>query len=78
MAGYIQEKIWHATQELTPLEDGAVLFEAEVAGTEEIKHWIMQWGAQAEVLSPASLRREIESEAAAMVNHYASGEKGES
>ena len=73
VAGYIQEKIWHATQELTPLEDGAVIFEAEVAGTEEIRHWVMQWGAQAEVLSPASLRREIESEIAAMRNRYTSG-----
>ena len=72
VAGYIREKTWHATQELTVLEDGSLLFEAEVAGTEEIKHWVLQWGAQAEVLSPAALRRSIRQEAAGMLDHYGS------
>jgi predicted DNA-binding transcriptional regulator YafY len=71
VAGYIREKTWHTTQRLTVLKDGALLFEAEVAGTEEIKHWVMQWGAHAEVLSPANLRRDIQAEAAAMVKCYA-------
>jgi len=70
VAGYIGEKTWHATQKLTQLEGGTVLFEADVAGTEEIKHWVMQWGAHAEVLSPASLRRAMQSETAAMLEHY--------
>lgn len=74
VAGYIREKTWHATQTLTNLKKGALLFEAEVAGTEGIKHWVMQWGAQAEVLSPEALRRDIASEAAAMVTRYM-GEK---
>jgi predicted DNA-binding transcriptional regulator YafY len=41
-----------------------------VAGTREIKFWIMQWGAQAAVLAPASLRREIADEAADMLHTY--------
>jgi predicted DNA-binding transcriptional regulator YafY len=69
-AGYIREKTWHPTQRLTDLKDGAVLFEAEVAGTEEIKHWILQWGARAEVLAPDSLRREIRAEAIDLLKHY--------
>ncbi len=73
-ADYIRERIWHESQVITPQEDGAVLFEARVAGTREIKFWIMQWGAQAEVLAPASLRREIREEAAAMLNTYAPAE----
>ena len=74
VAGYIREKTWHATQELTALKDGALLFEAEVAGTEEIKHWLMQWGAHAEVLGPPGLRRDVLAEAAAMVACYRSRE----
>jgi predicted DNA-binding transcriptional regulator YafY len=70
VAGYIREKTWHATQELTELQNGALLFEAEVAGTEEIKHWVLQWGAHAEVLSPVALRRSIQQEAAGMLEHY--------
>ena len=74
VAGYIREKTWHATQKLTALKDGALLFEAEVAGTEEIKHWLMQWGAHAEVLAPPGLRRDVLAEAAAMVACYRSRE----
>ena len=74
-AGYIAEKTWHATQKLTQLENDAVLFEADVAGTEEIKHWVMQWGAHAEVLSPVSLRRAMQAETAAMLKRYADSDK---
>ena len=70
VAGYIREKIWHPSQRLTAEAGGAVVFEAEVAGTQEIKHWIMQWGRQAEVLSPERLRDDIRQEAEAMAASY--------
>lgn len=70
VAGYIREKTWHSTQKLTRLKNGAVLFEAEVAGTDEIKYWVMQWGAHAEVISPETLRQEIQTEAAALLRLY--------
>ena len=71
VAGYIQEKIWHQSQRLVPQKDGAVIFESEVAGTQEIKHWIMRWGKEAEVLAPERLRTEIRDEARAMAASYA-------
>ncbi len=43
-AGYIKEKIRHDTQEIISQKDGSIVFEAEVAGTEEIKFWVMSWG----------------------------------
>jgi len=70
VAGYIREKTWHASQKLTALKNGALLFEAEVAGTEEIKHWVLQWGAHAEVLAPVDLRRSIRQEAAGLLKQY--------
>jgi predicted DNA-binding transcriptional regulator YafY len=70
VAGYISEKIWHATQTIVPQKDGSILFEARVAGTEEIKFWVMTWGAKAQVLSPESLRNDIISEAEAMLQNY--------
>ncbi len=69
-AGYIREKVWHESQKLRPRKDGSLLFEAEVAGTDEIKHWVMTWGAKAEVLAPASLREEIRRETAEMLTKY--------
>ena len=74
VAGYIREKTWHASQILTDLENGDLLFEAEVAGIEEIKYWVLQWGAQAEVLAPSSLRRAIQAEARAMAACYAASD----
>ena len=70
VAGYIKEKIWHESQEIHPQDDGSIIFEAEVAGTEEIKFWIMSWGAKAEVLEPESLRDEIREEAEVILERY--------
>jgi len=70
VAGYINEKIWHKTQKIQPQKDGSLIFEARVAGTEEIKFWLMTWGSKAEVLSPAALREEILAEAKAMLHSY--------
>ena len=74
IAGYITEKIWHDSQIIEHEPDGAVLFTAEVAGTDEIKFWILNWGAKAEVLEPISLREAIRTEARAMLEVYGRGE----
>lgn len=70
IAGYIKEKIWHASQKLTSRKDGSLIFEAEVAGVDEIRFWVMNWGAGAEVLEPASLREKIRAEAERMLERY--------
>ena len=73
VAGYIKEKVWHASQRIEMLDDGSIIFEAEVAGTEEIKFWIMRWGSNAYVLEPEELREEIRSAAADMLVMYEKG-----
>lgn len=70
IAGYIKEKTWHQTQKITPQKDGSIIFEARVAGTDEIKYWLMSWGGKAEVLRPESLRDEMISEAQNMLQCY--------
>lgn len=67
---YVSEKIWHDSQRIEPLADGSILFTAEVAGTDEIKFWILNWGAEAEVLAPEGLRTEIRAEAEAVLHRY--------
>jgi hypothetical protein len=47
----------------------------EVAGTEEIRTWIMSWGSKAEVIEPESLREEIQAIAEIMVKKYSSNKK---
>jgi predicted DNA-binding transcriptional regulator YafY len=70
IAGYIKEKVWHESQKIETLEDGSIVFEAEVAGTEEIRFWIMSWGSKALVLEPESLRDSVHTEAAATLQRY--------
>jgi predicted DNA-binding transcriptional regulator YafY len=69
-AGYVSEKIWHPTQTLAPQPDGGLLFEAQVAGIDEIKRWVLKWGADAEVLAPDELRRAVSQEVQAMLDNY--------
>jgi len=77
VAGYIKEKIWHESQQIHPQPDGSIIFEAQVAGTDEIRFWIMTWGSKAEVLEPASLKEEFRAEAEAIMNMYGEGKKRE-
>ncbi len=70
IAAYIQEKTWHETQAIETQQDGSIIFEAEVAGIDEIKFWILKWGAKAMVIEPESLRDSICTEAEAMVSAY--------
>ncbi len=70
VAGYIKEKIWHESQVIHPQDDGSIIFEAEVAGTDEIRFWIMTWGSKARVFEPKSLRKETKEEAEKMAKQY--------
>lgn len=70
VAGYIKEKIWHESQKIDPQQNGSIIFEAEVAATDEIKFWIMSWGSQAEVLEPESLREGIRLKAEKIAKRY--------
>jgi predicted DNA-binding transcriptional regulator YafY len=70
VAGYIQEKVWHPTQVLEPQPDGSLIFSAEVAGLQEIRFWVLKWGADATVLAPVALREAIVREAGRMLSNY--------
>ncbi len=70
VAGYIRERIWHQSQQLSDQADGSLIFTATVAGIEEISHWVLRWGAGAQVLAPEDLRQAVSRHAAAMVAHY--------
>ncbi len=72
IAGYVREKIWHTSQTIDVQEDGSIIFTARVAGTDEIKFWVMRWGNKARVIEPESLRHEIKTEAEAVLKNYQS------
>jgi predicted DNA-binding transcriptional regulator YafY len=73
VAGRVQETRWHPTQAVALAPDGSLTWSATVAGTVEIRSWILGWGADVEVLAPAELRAEIGSILATSVAHYHPG-----
>ena len=72
VARYIEERLWHPSQELRTLDDGRVEITFRVADTVEVRRWILGYGAQAEVIAPASLREALRAEAEAMLRQPAS------
>jgi proteasome accessory factor B len=62
LSDYIQRRTWHPSQKIRQLKDGRILLSITASGKEEIKAWILSFGAKAEVLSPKSLREEIKTD----------------
>lgn len=61
VATRVLETTWHQTQRVETGPDGSVTWRASVAGTIEIRLWILSWGDDVEVLEPAGLREDVAS-----------------
>ncbi len=59
VAGRVMEASWHPSQRVTNLPDGSLEWRGTVAGTIEIRLWILSWGSDVEVLAPAALREDV-------------------
>ena len=53
------ETTWHPTQRVAAEADGSLPWRATVAGTIEIRLWILSWGDDVEVLEPDCLRNDV-------------------
>jgi predicted DNA-binding transcriptional regulator YafY len=67
---YLLERRWHPSQKNKKLKDGSLELTFEVAGTKEIKTWIMGFGSLAKVLEPASLVKEIKGDLGKSLKSY--------
>jgi hypothetical protein len=71
VAPYLEESTArHGAQTVETLPSGEVLYTLAIRGTWELKHWILSWGRSVEVLSPESLRLQVQEEALAMAKQY--------
>jgi predicted DNA-binding transcriptional regulator YafY len=68
---YLLERRWHPSQKNKKLKDGSLELTFEVAGTKEIKTWIMGFGSLAKVIEPASLVKEIKDDLGKSLKSYA-------
>jgi predicted DNA-binding transcriptional regulator YafY len=73
VAARVAETRWHPSQELEPQPDGTLRWTATVAGTREVRIWILGWGPDVEVLEPGALRDEVGGMLRAAAEHYGSG-----
>jgi predicted DNA-binding transcriptional regulator YafY len=65
----VRETRWHPSETVTELP-GGLLWEADIGDITEIRPWIRGWGADCEVLEPASLREELTREAQRLSKLY--------
>ena len=65
--GEIDEVLWHESQSTARLDDGRLIFEAEVDGLRELSSWILGYGEHVEVLAPGELRELVRQRAAAVI-----------
>ncbi|MEZ6066492.1 MAG: WYL domain-containing protein [Planctomycetaceae bacterium] len=70
VAQYVTEHRWHASQELTHLKDGSLRAEFDLSSLEEVKSWVLSFGAKAVVEEPEELRQEIQAEIERMTSRY--------
>lgn len=60
IATYIEERIWHPSQEMKRREDGSLEMAFETTGWKELVRWILSWQPDVKVLSPNRLQERIE------------------
>lgn len=70
-ARFIRERIWAKEQTVTDEPDGSILFSMKTSGWWDIKHWVLSFGVEAELIEPVEMRDEIRQELAETLNKYA-------
>jgi proteasome accessory factor B len=70
VAGYIKERTWHESQKIKQNKDGSITVTFTVAGTKEIKYWVLSYGQSAEIMHPKALRDEIKKDLTLALKRY--------
>ena len=69
-ARYIRERTWAIDQQILDQEDGSIILKMETSGRNELKKWVLGYGAEAELLQPEDLRKEIKEEIEKLCSVY--------
>jgi len=70
LSPYVKERSWHPSQKIIAKGDGTVELHLHVALTPELLQWVLGFGSQANVITPAALRQSIQNEAEKLARHY--------
>ena len=69
-AKYIRERRFFKNQTITENKDGSLILAIETSGWDDVKRWVMSLGAEARVISPQKLRKEIMDDLKRLVSSY--------
>ena len=58
-ARYIEERRWAADQNIERQADGSIILTIKTSGVYDVKRWVLSFGADAAVLNPGFLRKQI-------------------
>jgi predicted DNA-binding transcriptional regulator YafY len=72
-----KETIWHPSQQSETLPDGRLRVTFGVGSILEIRHWVLGWGGDCEVVRPVELREEVQAEIRSMARTYGMEESGD-
>ncbi len=70
VARSVTRRKWHRSQRVKKRAGGELEVTLRCAASFEVTTWVLSWGANAEVISPVSLREEVAREAKAMSARY--------
>jgi predicted DNA-binding transcriptional regulator YafY len=74
-AQFIRERQWHASQRIEEKQDGSLVLHMRTGGLVEVRNWVLQFGGDAEVLAPESLKHECIEEIEKMRQTYEKKER---
>lgn len=66
-APYVLERQWCKRQTWKPAPDGGGVLHLSTSGLQDVKRWVLSFGAQAEVLAPPELKSAVEEEIRAIL-----------
>jgi len=69
-AKYIRERRFFKNQTITENKDGSLILAIETSGWDDVKRWVMSLGAEARVISPEKLRKEIMDDLNRLISSY--------
>ena len=67
---YITTRRWHPTQKFSEVQNGNFKMEIHLKNTDELIPWVLQFGSDAQVLEPESLRGKIKKELMSAYENY--------
>jgi predicted DNA-binding transcriptional regulator YafY len=77
VAAWVAERVWHPEQRIRRHRDGTLTLSFPAPSLYEVKRWVLQWGAEAEVLEPEELRDAVRKDVEGLRSRYRTGDCSE-